>query len=183
MPRKPRFNLPDVPQHVIQRGNNREPCFYSEQYYLRYLEVLRVSSSKYECRIHAYVLMTNHVHLLVTPLIENGLSKMMQSLGRRHVAYINSVCERTDILWEGRYKASLIDSEIYLLTSMCYIELNPVRVGIVDHPGNYKWSSYKQNAQVNDNGIVDNHPVFTLLGDTKEERKICLSEFVRKIYG
>ena len=111
------------------------------------------------------------MQLLVTPMIENGISMMMQSLGRRYVAYISSEYKQTGTLWEGRYKASSIDSEMCLLTCMCYIELNPVRAGIVDHPGKYKWSSYKQNAQVTDQGIVDSHPVFTMLGDTKEERK------------
>jgi len=171
MPGKPRFNLPGVPQHVIQPGNNREPFFYSLQDYLHYLDDIRFAAKKYECRIHAYVLMTNHVQLLVTPMIENGISMMMQSIGRRYVAYMNTAYKRTGTLWEGRYKASLIDSEMYLLTCMCYIELNPVRAGIVDHPGKYKWSSYKQNAQVTDQGIVDCHPVFTMLGDTNEERK------------
>ena len=171
MPRKPRFNLPGVPQHVIQRGNNREPCFYSQQDYLHYLDDIRFAAKKYECRIHAYVLMTNHVHLLVTPMIENGISMMMQSVGRRYVAYVNAAYQRTGTLWEGRYKASLIDSDMYLLTCMCYIELNPVRAGMVNHPSEYKWSSYNQNAQITDKVIVDNHPVFTMLGDTKEERK------------
>ena len=126
MPRKPRFNLPGVPQHIIQRGNNREPCFYSIQDYQQYLEDLKTSALKYDCRIHAYVLMTNHVHLLITPMIENGISQMMQALGRRYVKYINATYNRTGTLWEGRYKASLIDSDMYLLTCMCYIELNPV---------------------------------------------------------
>ena len=171
MPRKPRFNLPGVPQHVIQHGNNREPCFYSQQDYLHYLDDIRFAAEKYECRIHAYVLMTNHVQLLVTPMIENGISMMMRSVGRRYVAYINSEYKLTGTLWEGRYKASLIDSEMYLLTCMCYIELNPVRAGMVNHPADYRWSSYKQNAKVTDQEIVEAHPVFTMLGDTKEERK------------
>jgi putative transposase len=171
MRRKPRFNLPGVPQHVIQHGNNHEPCFYSEQDYLHYLEDVKCAAQKYECRIHAYVLMTNHVHLLVTPMIENGISMMMRSVGRRYVKYINKVYRRTGTLWEGRYKASLIDSDMYLLSCMCYIELNPVRAGMVHDPAEYRWSSYRQNAQISDPVIIDNHPVFMKLGKTNEEQK------------
>jgi putative transposase len=120
MPRKPRFNLIGVPQHVIQRGNNREPCFYAEEDYWRYLSDLKESANKYNCRIHAYVLMINHVHILVTLLTEYGVSRMMQALGRRYVCYINKTYKRTGTLWEGRYKSSLIDSNGYLL-SVCVI--------------------------------------------------------------
>ena len=172
MPRKPRFNLPGVAQHVIQRGNNREPCFYSQQDYQRYLDDLQLSALKYNCRIHAYVLMTNHVHLLVTPMAENGISHMMQALGRRYVKYINKTYKRTGTLWEGRFKASLIDSDMYLLTCMCYIELNPVRANMVAHPGEYRWSSYQQNAQASDLKHVENHPIYFALGKTIEERQL-----------
>jgi len=139
MPRKPRFNLIGIPQHVIQRGNNREPCFYAVQDYRRYLDNLREVAEKYRCRIHAYVLMTNHVHILVTPMVEYGISQMMQALGRRYVYYINMTYKRTGTLWEGRFKASLIDSDAYLLTCMRYIELNPIRANMVSHPGEYQW--------------------------------------------
>jgi putative transposase len=171
MPRKPRFNLPGVPQHIIQRGNNREPCFYSSDDYQKYLDDLKQSAEKYDCRIHAYVLMTNHVHLLVTPMLENGISQMMQALGRRYVNYINTSYHRTGTLWEGRYKSCLIDSEMYLLTCMCYIELNPVRAGMVDYPEEYIWSSYTQNAQCLNSGIIKNHPMYLTLGKTVEERQ------------
>ena len=180
MPRKPRFNLPGIPQHVIQRGNNREPCFYSEQDYLRYLDDLRSSASKYSCQIHAYVLMTNHVHLLVTPLEENGISLMMQALGRRYVKYINTSYRRTGSLWEGRFKSSLIDSEMYLLTCMSYIELNPVRANMVEYPGEYRWSSYRHNAQLSENSLISFHPGYTLLGETDEERKFVYRELFQR---
>ena len=111
MPRKPRFNLTCLPQHIIQRGNNREPCFLAVEDYQRYLEDLAEAANKHWCCLHAYVLMTNHVHLLATPMIEHGLSNMMQALGRRYVRYFNSRYKRTGTLWEGRYKASLIDSD------------------------------------------------------------------------
>jgi putative transposase len=109
MPRKPRFNLPGIPQHVIQRGNNREPYFVAPEDYRRYLENLQKVAENHVCRVHAYVLMTNHVHLLVTPMIDQGISQMMQALGRRYVYYVNKMYKRTGTLWEGRYKSSLVD--------------------------------------------------------------------------
>ncbi len=171
MPRKPRFNLVGAPQHVIQRGNNRGPCFFSEQDYQRYLEDLRHASTKFKCRIHAYVLMTNHVHLLVTPMVDFGISQMMQALGRRYVRYINQTYLRTGTLWEGRYKSSLVDAEQYLLTCMRYIELNPVRAGMVIHPAEYEWSSYAANAQGSTDQLIDIHSVYRNLGSTLELRR------------
>ena len=142
MSRKPRFALPRIPQHVIQRGHNREPCFYAEGDYSRYCQNLREAAERNNARIHAYVLMTNHVHLLVTPGYPHSISHLMQDLGRKFVRYINHTYRRTGGLWEGRFKASLVDSEAYLLTCMRYIELNPMRPGMVVHPGDYRWSSY-----------------------------------------
>lgn len=180
MPRKPRFNLPGIPQHIIQRGNNREPCFYSEKDYLQYLEDLKQSASKYHCRIHAYVLMTNHVHLLVTPMIEDGVSQMMQSLDQRYVKYFNQAHKRAGTIWEGRFKSSLIDSDIYLLTCMCYIELNPVRANMVMHPGDYRWSSYQRNAQVSDDKLIESHPIYRTLGETGDERRFVYRELFQR---
>ena len=179
MPRKPRFNLVGVPQHVIQRGNNREPCFYSEQDYLRYLSDLEKSARKFKCRIHAYVLMTNHVHILVTPMLEHGISQMMQALGRRYVYYINKTYKRTGTLWEGRFKASLVDSDAYLLSCMRYIELNPVRAQMVNHPGEYNWSSYHTNAQGDANRLLEFHPIYLELGKTKSIRLKVYRELFR----
>lgn len=179
MPRKPRFNLVGIPQHVIQRGNNREPCFYSEQDYRRYLDDLKKSASKYDCRVHAYVLMTNHVHMLVTPMKDHGISDMMQALGRRYVYYVNKTYQRTGTLWEGRYKSSLVDSDHYLLTCMRYIELNPVRANMVKHPGEYKWSSYSENAQNRYDGLVERHPIYLELGAVDEDRQAAYRELFR----
>ena len=138
MARLPRFVLPGHPQHVIQRGNNRQIIFCAESDYQFYLEKLLDAANEHACDIHAYVLMTNHVHLLVTPHEENSISKMMQSLGRYYVQYFNYMYKRTGTLWEGRYKASLIDSDRYLFSCMRYIELNPVRAkGMVEHPSEY----------------------------------------------
>lgn len=179
MPRKPRFNLIGIPQHVIQRGNNREPCFYADEDYRRYLDDLSKSIEKYDCRVHAYVLMTNHVHILVTPMVENGVSNMMQALGRRYVYYINKTYNRTGTLWEGRYKASLVDSDQYLFTCMRYIEMNPVRANMVEHPGEYKWSSYHVNAQGIEDSLVEHHPLYLELDKTEESRQLAYREMFR----
>ncbi len=179
MPRKSRFNLVGIPQHVIQRGHNREPCFYSEQDYRRYLADLKAAAKKYECRIHAYVLMTNHVHMLVTPMVEHGISNMMQALGRRYVYYINKRYHRSGTLWEGRYKSSLIDSDYYLLTCMRYIELNPVRAAMVDHPGEYKWTSYHANAQNSFDALIEGHPIYIALGLNEVVRQATYRELFK----
>ena len=179
MPRKPRFNLIGMPQHVIQRGNNREPCFYAEEDYRRYLGDLHTSAEKFQCRIHAYVLMTNHAHLLVTPMVDSAVSQMMQALGRRYVYFVNKTYKRTGTLWEGRYKSSLIDSDRYLLTCMRYIELNPVRANMVNHPGDYKWSSYHANGQGDIDSIIEQHPLYTELGPTAGVRQAAYRELFR----
>ena len=171
MARKPRFSIPGVPQHVIQRGNNRQPCFFADEDYRIYLDYLAESAARHECQIHAYVLMTNHVHLLVTPLGEHSIAHMMQRLGQRYVRKINVKYRRSGTLWEGRYKASLVESESYLLTCMRYIELNPVRAAMVEHPAEYRWSSYRVNAQVGANDLIMPHEVYQRLGRTDAERR------------
>ena len=176
MPRKPRFVLPGVPQHVIQRGNNRESCFYAEKDYTRYLQILKEAMQANNCVLHAYVLMTNHVHLLVTPFSEHGLSHMMQDLGRKYVRYINYNYKRSGTLWEGRFKASLVDSEAYLLTCMRYIELNPLRAKMVNHPSEYLWSSYADNANGNSSELITPHPVYLALGNDDKGRQQAYQE-------
>ena len=179
MSRKPRFNIPGLPQHVIQRGNNREPCFYAEGDYFRYLHDLKEAADKNECAVHAYVLMTNHVHLLVTPFKEFGVSHMMQDLGRKYVRYINHTYKRTGTLWEGRYKSSLVDSERYLFTCMRYIELNPVRASMVIHPGDYGWSSYACNAMGRSDPLISKHLLYTELGDDQSQQQYAYRELFR----
>jgi putative transposase len=172
MPRLPRFVIPGQPQHIIQRGNNRQDIFREEADYLFYLEKLTDAANTHQCDIHAYVLMTNHVHLLVTPYTENGIGKMMQALGRYYVQYFNYRYKRTGTLWEGRYKATLIDSEQYLLTCMRYIELNPVRAkNMVKYPSEYIWSSYQYNALGKQDPLVTPHLQYKRLGSTTEERQ------------
>jgi putative transposase len=176
MPRKPRFHLPGVPQHVIQRGNNRNPCFYAEPDYLCYLDVLGEALQRHACRLHAYVLMTNHVHLLVTPMCEFGISRVIQDTGRKFVQYINRTYRRTGTLWEGRYKACVIDSDAWLLTCMCYIEMNPVRAGMVLNPGEYRWSSYGVNAYGRVAAVLKPHELYLALGTTRDKRLFAYRE-------
>jgi len=147
MARHPRFILPGQPQHVIQRGNNRDVIFVADEDYQFYREKLAEACERFDCDLHAYVLMTNHVHLLMTPNTEDGIGKVMQSVGRYYVQYFNYQYRRTGTLWEGRYKATLLDSESYLLTCYRYIELNPVRAAMIEHPSQYRWSSYHFNAR------------------------------------
>ena len=180
MARLPRYVLPDQPQHVIQRGINRQVIFGAESDYRFYLEKLSAATDRHHCDIHAYVLMTNHVHLLITPHTEDGIGKVMQSLGRYYVQYFNYTYQRTGTLWEGRYKATLIDTERYLLTCMRYIELNPVRAkGMVAHPSEYPWSSYRYNALGHDDGLVTPHREFKRLGATDEERQLAYRQLFR----
>jgi putative transposase len=171
MARKPRFNMVGMPQHIVQRGNNRNACFFDQTDYRFYLDSLSQASEKYGCTIHAYVLMTNHVHLLVTQQVEYGVSQLMQSVGRKYVRHVNDTYRRTGTLWEGRYKASLVDAESYLLTCYRYIELNPVRAGMVQSPGDYGWSSYRCNALGKSNSLVTPHELYIALGDKDKDRQ------------
>jgi REP-associated tyrosine transposase len=146
MARLPCLCLPGCTQHVIQRGNNRETCFYDEAANKADLSFLKGTAAKYSVVIHAFVLMSNHVHLLVTPSDEKGVGRMMQAQGRKYVQYFNFTYGRTGTLWEGRYKSTLVDSDSYLLTVYRYIELNPVRANMVAHASEYPWPSYQGNA-------------------------------------
>jgi putative transposase len=171
MARLPRIYFPGCSYNIIQRGNNREPCFYAEQDYATYLGHLKDSAELSGVAIHAYVLMTNHVHMLVTPIGEGGVSRMMQSLGRKYVRYFNSAYQRTGTLWEGRFKSSVVDSERYLLAVYRYIELNPVRAGMVDHAGEYPWSSYQYNAVGRNVSLINPHQEYLRLGKTDINRQ------------
>ncbi|MDQ6988720.1 MAG: transposase [Mariprofundaceae bacterium] len=173
MPRKRRFYVAGMPVHVVQRGNNRDPIFFDDGDYRAYLSWLKEAALKYHCKIHAYVLMTNHVHLLVTPEDEMGVSLMMQYVGRYYVPYINHSYGRTGTLWEGRYKSSLIDADAYFLTCSRYIELNPVRALMVAHPREYVWSSYAANGEGKLDEVVTSHALYHALGATDEERKLA----------
>ena len=146
MPRQPRFFAPDGPLHVIQRGNDRQVIFRAPEDRLRFLDLIRHAMRRHGVSIHAYVLMTNHVHFLLTPSGRDAVSGMMQSVGRVYVQWFNGRYRRTGTLWEGRYKATVVEDERYLLTCMRYIELNPVRARMVKSPGEHPWSSFATNA-------------------------------------
>ncbi len=171
MPRLPRYVLPGHPQHVIQRGNNRCPIFIAEEDYVRFREELSDACRRFHCLIHAYVFMTNHVHLIMTPERENSIAKVLQSVGRRYVQYFDFAYQRTGTLWEGRYKATLIDTERYLLTCYRYIELNPVRANMVTHPSAYRWSSYRANALGQHDPLLTPHAEYLALGSRHDERQ------------
>lgn len=179
MARLPRYVIPGQPQHVMLRGNNRSEIFVTEADYQFFLEKLRLAITKHSCDVHAYVLMTNHLHLLITPNEEEGVSKAMQMLGRYYVQYFNYCYRRTGTLWEGRYKATLIDSEAYLLTCMRYIELNPVRAGMVDHPSQYPWSSYHHNARGEPDALITPHLEYRRLGKTNPDRQAAYRQLFK----
>lgn len=161
-----------IPQHIIQRGNNKQICFVQEQDFLSYTEWLNEYSKIHEVDIHAWVLMTNHVHLLVTPNAQNSVSLMMQDLGRRYVRYFNKAYQRSGTLWEGRFKSCLVQTEIYLLRCYRYIELNPVRAAMVERPEDYRWSSYRSNGAGEDLKLITPHEEYLSLGKTKEKRML-----------
>ena len=183
MTRLPRNVLPGVPQHVIQRGNNRQDVFFAASDHRLYLDSLQQAAERYSCAIHSYVLMSNHVHLLVTPNSEEGLSRLMQSVGRRYVRHINTTYHRTGTLWEGRFRSAMIDTERYLLTCMCYIELNPVRAGMVKSPQGHHWSSFKANAWGHVSELVTPHPVYCALGKSDDERQKAYRALIQECIG
>jgi putative transposase len=179
MPRRPRLCPPGIPQHIIQRGNNRCPCFASNADRAAYANWLREAAERYDVEIHAWVFMTNHVHLLVTPQKEGGASKMMQYIGRLYVRYFNQKYRRTGTLWEGRHKSCLVGHDAYLFHCYRYIELNPVRAGLVQQPADYVWSSYHSNALGVESALRTPHSLYLQLGATRCERE----ERYRDLFG
>lgn len=171
MARLGRYFVSGQSLHVIQRGNNRQAIFFGDEHYVLYRRWLGEAAGEHGCSVHAYVLMTNHVHFLLTPETKDSLPRMMQSLGRRYVGYINHTRERTGTLWEGRYRAAPIDSENYFISCCRYIEMNPVRAGIVRGPRLYPWSSYAAHAYGKSDALAVDHPVFRLLGRSTAERQ------------
>lgn len=156
--------------HITQRGNNRTPTFLDEYDFAHYRELLRVASKSAGCTIHAYALMTNHVHLLVTPSTTTSSSRMMQILGRLYVRYFNTRSRRTGTLWEGRFRSALIDSSSYYLACSRYIDLNPVRAGMVTSPGDYEWSSFAKLGLGTPDPLVTFHPEYLALARTAPDR-------------
>lgn len=179
MARQPRFFVPGEAQHVIQRGNNRAPIFADDEDYRRFLVWLTEASHEHGVFIHAYVLMTNHVHLLATSAHGESLPRALQSVGRRYVQYFNYAYRRTGTLWEGRYRATVVESERYMLTCMRYIELNPVRAGMVRRPTDYRWSSYHTNARGAPDPLVTAHELYCRLGQSERERERAYRDLFR----
>lgn len=171
MPRKPRIRLAHVPFHVVQRGHNRQDCFRSDSDRHRYLGELLVLSRTLAVSIHAYVLMSNHVHLLLTPPTENSLPDLMRHLGLRYARHFNRAHSRSGAMWEGRYFASPVQAEGYLLACHRYIENNPVRAGVVAHAKDYRWSSHRANAWGHPDALLTAHPVLEGIAGTDSLRR------------
>jgi len=171
MPRRARLAIPGIPWHIIQRGNNRSACFFADEDYRRYLDTLTDLSGKYGVSVHAYVLMTNHVHLLVTPERSDSAALLMKHLGQRYVQYINRSYRRSGTLWEGRFRSCLAQDEGYVLACYRYIELNPVRANMVNQPGDYRWSSHRANALGQDDRLITPHEQYLRLASSDETRR------------
>jgi putative transposase len=171
VPRRARLRLANVPLHIIQRGNNRGACFFADQDYLVYLRHLQELALHFFCSVHAYVLMTNHVHLLLNTRDLDGASHLMKHLGQRYVQYVNRTYKRSGTLWEGRFRSSIVQAENYLLRCYRYIELNPVRAGMVEHPADYRWSSFGANALGKRDYLITPHPVYLALAKDDADRR------------
>lgn len=178
MARLPRLTLAGHPHHVIQRGNNRQPIFLHEDDYLRMQELLRESAAQFQVQVHSYVLMGNHFHLLATPQTADGLPRMMQAVGRSYVRYFNDRHGRSGTLWEGRYKSTLVQTDRYLLACMAYIDLNPVRAGLVGDVAAYAWSSYGHYVGQRMDRLITPHPLYWSLGNTPFAREAAYAEMV-----
>ena len=178
MARLPRLMLAGQAHHLIQRGNNRQPIVLIDADSQHYLDQLHDCAATHKVAIHAYVLMDNHLHLLATPEAEQGISQMMQALGRRYVGWFNHKYARSGTLWEGRFRAALIDSEHYLMACMRYIELNPVRAGICASPEDYRWSSCAHHLGRRSDPLVSDHSLFWSMGNTPFERELAYRELL-----
>ncbi len=178
MARQPRLSIADYPHHVIQRGNNRQAIFHTDEDRKAYLAWLSEYSAQFDVAIHAFVLMDNHTHLLLTPKTEQGLSKLMQSVGQRYTQSYNYFHKHTGTVWEGRYKSTVVQSERYLLACMAYIDLNPVRAGIVGDPADYAWSTYRHYAGQQSQPLVTPHQLMWTLGNTPFSREKAYRELV-----
>lgn len=179
MPRRARLRVSGLPLHLVQRGNNRTACFFANEDYALYLHLLEELSRKFGCAVHAYVLMTNHVHLLLTSQQPDGPSLLMKHLGQRYVQYVNRSYRRSGTLWEGRFRSSIVQERGYLLRCYRYIESNPVRAGMVRHPRDYQWSSYQANAELAASRLITPHAEFIALGRREGERTAVYRGFFR----
>ena len=165
--------------HIIQRGNNGIPCFFRDNDYLYFLRQLQTLAREIGCSVHAYCLMTNHVHLLLTPHSSQASTMLMKHLSQRHAQYINRIYERTGSLWDGRFRSCLTESQRYVLACYRYIELNPVRAGMVAAPGDYPWSSYAVNALGADSQLIVPHQEYLALGTEPSPRQAAYGELIK----
>lgn len=171
MARMPRVVVPGYPLHVTQRGHNREPIFFTPRDRAAFLVDLSEAAAQHGCAVHAYVLMTNHVHLLLTPAEADGPSRLMQALGARYVGYVNRTYGRTGALWDGRFRSTVPDSDRHFLACSRYIELNPVRAGLVSDPADYPWSSFRANALGETDAVLSPHTLYLGLGAAATARQ------------
>ena len=171
MPRRHRLVLPGTPLHVIQRGHDRQPCFLVEDDYLNFLDWLQQQARATRSKVHAYALMTNHVHLLLSVADAKSLACLMKSTTQNYSQYFNHRYQRGGAVWQGRYKSCVVQTEDYFLACQRYIEMNPVRAGMVRYPGNYRWSSYRCNAEGRADGLVTPHELYQRLGATPVARR------------
>ena len=171
MARLPRIQIADLAHHILNRGNNRCDIFLAEQDYLFFLRALRNASVRHQLDVHAYALMTNHFHIVATPRTATGLSDAMRAVGTKYVGYFNRRHARTGCLFEGRFKSCAIDTEAYWFTCMRYVELNPVRAGLVSDPADYRWSSHRSNALGVHDRLVVPHSLYTSLGQSAAGRQ------------
>ncbi len=178
MARLPRLSVPGYPHHVIQRGNNRQPIFSTPTDYQLLLDLLDENAKKFDVAVHAYVLMSNHFHLLVTPETQDGLPQVMQAVGRRYVRYFNTTQGRTGTLWEGRYKSTLLQTDRYLMACMAYIDLNPVRAGLVAQARDYPWSSHGHYIGQKVDRLITPHALYWGMGNTPFAREAVYAELV-----
>ena len=170
MARLPRIVIPNQPLHIMHRGNNRQDIFETEDDFIRIKQDIAHSLSRAKCELHAYVIMSNHLHLLVTPKDKGQLTVFMQSMSNRYVRYFNATRQRTGTIWEGRYKSCLVDSEHYLFTLYKYIEMNPIKANIVKELKDYPWSSYQYNGLGEEDTLITAHSLYKALGGTREQQ-------------
>lgn len=179
MARLPRLTLAGYPHHIIQRGNNRQEIFAEARDYETLLQMVEENARRHDVSVHGYVLMGNHFHLLATPESAEAIPQMMQAIGRRYVRYFNQHQSRTGTLWEGRYKSNLIQAEHHLLACMAYMDLNPVRAGLVSDPADYRWSSHAHYIGRRLDKLITPHPLYWQLGNTPFAREAAYLDLVR----
>lgn len=186
MARSARLVIPDVGVHIVQRGHDRQDCFFGESDYLAYLDLLSSFALRCGCSVHAYCLMTNHVHLFMTPRAPDSCAKLMKNIGQRYVQRVNARLGRSGTLWEGRFYSCLVPTERYALACYRYVECNPVKPAIVEHPGEYRWSSYAMNARAGLGGWLSPHPAYLAIANDPERRAaqyaaLCAEPLAREL--